>query len=122
MNLSKEERALKNAERNKLIEQRELQKKLEIQREIDRNTVHIVMNTARFTQLCKMGFFVTNTPTGRFDIPIYSADILTLCNNKPVDKEVYDKIYRFIITGISNEDLIEIVKRSTMFSELATKI
>jgi hypothetical protein len=126
MNLSKEERLLKNQERTKLIAEREKNKKLEeqqkIQDEINRNTINVALNNAQFTQVCKTAFFVTNTPTGRFDISFYSADIISLCKGEIVTKEVYDKVYNFLVVGINDEDLVEIVKRSTMFSGLVEQI
>lgn len=106
MELSKEER---------LIVQREKETEL-------KNKIDIVLNMAKFTHLCKFAFFVVNTETGRFDISIDSSDILKLCRNEIVEKLVYEKTYRFVIDNISNEDLIEIIKRSTMFSGLAEKI
>lgn len=126
MNLSKEERLLKNQERTKLIADREKNEKLEeqrkVQEEINKNTINVALNNAQFTQVCKTGFFVTNTPTGRFDITFNSIDMLSLCKGSVVTKEVYDKTYNFLVVGINDEDLVEIVKRSTMFSSLVEKI
>lgn len=133
MDLSKEERLLRNVERTNLIADREKSKKLEekskkleeerkAKEEIDRNTISIVLNNPQFTQVCKSAFFVTNTSTGRFDISFHSIDILSLCKGEFVSKNVYDKIYKFLVVGISKEDLIEIVKRSTMFSSLVEKL
>lgn len=126
MNLSKEERLLRNEERNRLIAEREINKKIEeekkINDEINRNTINVTLNNPQFTQVCKSAFFIVNTPTGRFDISFYSADILSLCKGEIVTKEVYDKIYKFLVVGIDDEDLVEIVKRSTMFSSLVEQI
>lgn len=126
MSLSKEERLLRNIERTKLIAEREKNKKLEeqqkIQDEINRNTINVSLNNSHFTQVCKSAFFIVNTPTGRFDISFYSADIISLCKGDIVTKEVYDKVYNFLVVGINDEDLVEIVKRSTMFSGLVEQI
>jgi len=126
MDLSKEERLLKNEERTKLIAEREKSKKLEeqqkIKEEIDRNTINVTLNNPQFTQVCKSAFFIVNTNTGRFDISFHSNDILLLCKGGIVTKEVYDKIYRFLVVGINDEDLVEIVRRSTMFSSLVEQI
>jgi hypothetical protein len=126
MYLSKEERLLRNLERTNLIADRERSKKLEEERkakeEIERNTISIALNNPQFTQVCKSAFFVTNSPTGRFDISFHSIDILSLCKGEFVSKNVYDKIYKFLVVGISKEDLIEIVKRSPMFSSLVEKL
>lgn len=126
MDLSKEERLLRNIERTKLIAERETNKKLEEEQkskeEINRNTINVALNNPQFTQVCKSAFFIVNTPTGRFDISFHSNDILSLCKGDIVTKEVYDKIYKFLVVGINEEDLVEIVRRSTMFSSLVEKI
>jgi hypothetical protein len=126
MDLSKEERLLRNIERTRLIAEREENKKLEeerkVQEELDRNTINVTLNNAQFTQVCKSAFYITNTPTGRFDISFHSIDIISLCKGEVVTKNVYDKIYKFFVVGINYEDIIEIVKRSTMFSSLVEKL
>ena len=126
MGLSKEERLLKNQERTKLIADREKNEKLEeqrkVQEEIDRNTINVTLNNAYFTQVCKTAFFNINTPTGRFDIIFNSIDMLSLCKGGVVTKQVYDKTYKFLVVGINDEDLVEILRRSTMFSSLVEKI
>ena len=126
MGLSKEERLLRNQERTKLIADREKNVKVEeqrkVQEEIDKNTINVALNNAYFTQVCKMAFFNINTPTGRFDITFNSIDMLSLCKGGVVTKQVYDKTYNFLVVGINDEDIVEIVKRSTMFSSLVEKI
>jgi len=123
---SKEERLLKNEERNRLIAERERNKKIEEEQknneELSKNTINVTLNNPQFTQLCKSAFFLVNTPNGRFDISFYSVDILSLCKGDIVTKQVYDKMYKFLVVGINDEDLVEIVRRSTMFSSLVEQI
>lgn len=81
--------------------------------------VNIGLNLNMFTGICKLGFFTMNTPNGRSDLQFYKTDIIDLYNNKSVDKSDYTNVYSFILLPIDKVDLVETIKRSPIFMELA---
>lgn len=86
---------------------------------IDENIVSINLNLPMFTGLCKLGFFTMNTPNGKVDLQFYKTDILDLFNGKMIDKSDYNQVYNFALLPIDKVDLIETIKRSPIFMELA---
>jgi hypothetical protein len=62
------------------------------------------------------------TSEGRGDLQFYSKDMTDLCNGKIVEKELYNEKYRFQVTGISKDDIKEIVKRSPIYSNIIDKL
>lgn len=81
--------------------------------------INISLNLNMFTGLCKLGFFSMNTTNGRSDLQFYKNDIVDLYNGKIVEKSDYTNVYSFIILPIDKVDLVETIKRSPIFMELA---
>ena len=80
---------------------------------------NIGLNLNMFTGICKLGFFTMNTPNGKVDLQFYKNDILDLFNGKMIEKSDYNQIYNFALLPIDRVDLIETIKRSPIFMELA---
>jgi len=83
---------------------------------------NITLNLNMFTGLCKLGFFTMNTPNGRSDLQFYKTDITDLINGKIVEKSDYTQDYNFVLIPIDKVDLIETIKRSPIFMELASTL
>jgi hypothetical protein len=86
------------------------------------NEVNISLNLNMFTGLCKLGFFTMNTPNGRSDLQFYKTDINDLVNGKIVEKSDYTQVYNFALLPIDKVDLVETVKRSPIFMDLASTL
>jgi len=86
---------------------------------MNEDKVNIGLNLNMFTGICKLGFFTMNTPNGRSDLQFYKTDIIDLYNGKSVDKSDYTNVYSFIILPIDKVDIVETIKRSPIFMELA---
>jgi hypothetical protein len=84
--------------------------------------INISLNLNMFTGLCKLGFFSMNTTNGRSDLQFYKNDIVDLYNGKIVEKSDYTKVYNFTLIPLDKVDLIETIKRSPIFMELAEKL
>lgn len=85
----------------------------------EESTNNISLNLNMFTGICKLGFFIMNTPNGRSDLQFYKTDIIDLYNGKTVDKSDYTNVYSFILLPMDKVDIIETVKRSPVFMDLA---
>lgn len=72
-----------------------------------------------FTQVCKMGYLAYGLPTGRIEISFTRVDIQKMCAGEIVEKDHYGKIFLFMIIGVERTDVIEILKRSPLFQQLA---
>lgn len=81
--------------------------------------VNISLNLNMFTGLCKLGFFTMNTTNGRSDLQFYKNDIVDLYKGKIVEKTDYTQVYNFTLMPLDKVDLIETIKRSPIFMELA---
>ena len=80
---------------------------------------NIPLNLNMFTGICKLGFFTMNTSNGRVDLQFYKTDIIDLYNGKIVDKSDYSNVYSFALLKIDKVDLVETIKRSPIFMDLA---
>ena len=80
---------------------------------------NIPLNLNMFTGICKLGFFTINTPNGRADLQFYKTDIIDLYNGKIVNKSDYNNFYSFALLEMDKIDLIETIKRSPIFTDLA---
>jgi hypothetical protein len=84
--------------------------------------MNISLNLNMFTGLCKLGFFTMNTTNGRSDLQFYKTDIMDLINGKIVEKSDYTHNYNFVLVPIDKVDLVETIKRSPIFMELASTL
>ena len=80
---------------------------------------NIPLNLNMFTGICKLGFFTMNTSNGRVDLQFYKTDIIDLYNGKIVEKSDYSNVYSFALLKIDKVDLVETIKRSPIFMDLA---
>lgn len=85
----------------------------------EESTNNISLNLNMFTGICKLGFFIMNTPNGRSDLQFYKTDIIDLINGKIVEKSDYKKIYNFALLTMNKVDLVETIKRSPIFMDIA---
>lgn len=86
------------------------------------NKVEISLNLNMFTGICKLGFFTMNSNNSRVDLQFYKNDIVDLIDNKIVEKSDYSNVYKFKLLPTDKVDLIETVKRSPVFMDLATTL
>lgn len=79
----------------------------------------ILLTELSFTNLCKFGFIVFNSPeTGRDDISMTKLDIKSLAKGQIVEKNI-GNLYKIAIQDNLDSELIkEIIKRSPIYSEL----
>lgn len=75
-----------------------------------------------FTQVCKMGYLAYALPTGRVEFTFTRVDIQKMCAGEIVEKEHYGKIFLFMMIGVERTDVIEILKRSPLFQQLADQL
>lgn len=72
-----------------------------------------------FTQVCKMGYLAYGLPTGRIEISFTRVDIQKMCTGEVIEKDHYGQIFLFRMIGVERTDVIEILKRSPLFQQLA---
>lgn len=77
--------------------------------------IRIVLTESMFTNICKNGFL----KNGTHDISFNKNDIKSLASGNILDKESDDSLFRFILQDIGKETIIEIVKRSPIYSDIA---
>jgi len=85
--------------------------------------IRILLTESTFTQLCKMGFIAykknmfINT-----EIYITKSDLIEITSGNILTKEIDDTIFLLALQDIGIENVIEIVRRSPVYSEIAQSI
>lgn len=80
--------------------------------------IRIVLTENMFTNICKNGFM----RYGSSDISFSKNDIKVLTLGEILDKELDDSLFRFILEDIGMETIIEILKRSPIYSDMTYNI
>jgi hypothetical protein len=89
---------------------------------MDKET-RIVLNEKTFTNIIKYGFVkYDSSKSGRNDITFNKLDIKSLCLGEIVEKTMDDGVVKFVLEEMDPDYVIEIVKRSPIFSEIANKL
>lgn len=82
-------------------------------------SIKIGLNVILFTGICKKGFYLINTPNGRIEFQFIKSDIIDLYNGKIIEKSYYEDIYKFALYIDDKVEVVNIIKRSPIFSEIA---
>lgn len=77
--------------------------------------IRVVLTENMFTNICKNGFM----KHGSNDLSFNKNDIKTLSSGEILDKELDNSLFRFILQDIGKETIIEIIKRSPIYSDIA---
>lgn len=89
----------------------------------EKKEVRIIFTENSFTALCKNGNIIhTSKLRGKTKIDFTSRDIRELIGGKILEKEVEDNICKFALQNLGNEMIREILKRSPIYSDLASEI
>jgi hypothetical protein len=115
-NMGREERT---AERKRNIQEKKRLAEEVRRMEIDSRKKKISVDYNLFTHICKSGFVIDNLPNGRVDISFTKVDIIDMCKGKIVEKDYYGQVYQFLMINIDRIDMIEILKRSPLFQQIA---
>jgi hypothetical protein len=80
--------------------------------------IRVLLNEITFTNLVKSGFYKINNSSST--ISFSSNDILAMCKRgEIVDKQINNKLYRFIVSDLGFDIYRDILKRSPIWSNLA---
>ena len=77
--------------------------------------IRVVLTENMFTNICKNGFMKHEANDSSFN----KNDIKTLYSGEILDKELDNSLFRFILQDIGKETIIEIIKRSPIYSDIA---
>lgn len=77
--------------------------------------IRIVLTENMFTNISKSGFI----RHGSTNISFNKNDIKILTSGEILDIELDDSLFRFILQDIGIETIIEIIKRSPIYSDIA---
>lgn len=89
---------------------------------MEKNEIRILLNESNFTQLCKTGFYTHRSGFGKTDIYITKADMKEIATGKILTKEVDDSVVKFALSDIGLFLIREILRRSPIYSEMASDI
>lgn len=89
---------------------------------LDARTTIVAVDLSLFTSICKKALFLVNGENGRMEFQFYTIDIKDLCEGKIVEKNYYDKIYKFALLPFEKVEIVNTVRRSTLFSQLADQL
>jgi hypothetical protein len=122
--ITKEQKKL----RNELFEKQIEAERIEAERArkekelLDARTTIVAVDLNLFTSICKKALFLVNGDNGRMEFQFYTIDIKDLCEGKIVEKNYYDKIYKFALLPFEKVEIVNTVRRSTLFSQLADQL
>jgi hypothetical protein len=88
----------------------------------ERKEIRMLLNEYTFTNLCKAGFFMHNSPTGKTDVFVNRNDIRTLIKGEILTIPVGEEDFKIALQDIGFTMIREILKRSPLFSELAEEV
>ena len=89
----------------------------------ERKEIRMLLTEYTFTNLCKAGFFMHNSPTmGKTDVFVNRNDIRTLIKGEILTIPVGEEDFKVALQDIGFTMIREILKRSPLFSELAEEI
>jgi len=89
---------------------------------MEKNEIRILLNEPNFTQLCKTGFYTHRGEFGKTDVYITKADMKEIATGKILTKEVDDSVIKFALSDIGLVLIREILRRSPIYSEMASDI
>ena len=82
--------------------------------------IRILLNEPMFTQLCKTGFYTHQNP--RTEITFSKLDIKSIAIGDILEKEIDGILFKFALQDIGSDLIIEIVRRSPIYSDLSYDI
>jgi hypothetical protein len=84
--------------------------------------IKILLTEPIFTNLCKKGYYTAVENNSKNDLYFTKEDIKLLTNGKVVTKEAsYEQTnWMFMLQDIGIEIIVEILKRSPIYSEIST--
>jgi hypothetical protein len=89
----------------------------------NKEEIRMIFTELSFTGLCKNGFLTHNSKlSGKTQIDFTSKDIKELVTGKIIQKELDDVVIKFALQDLGTEMIKEILKRSPIYSSLATEI
>ena len=89
----------------------------------ERKEIRMLLTEYTFTNLCKAGFFMHNSPTmGKTDVFVNRNDIRTLIKGDILTIQVGEEDFKIALQDIGFTIIREILKRSPLFSELSEEI
>lgn len=89
----------------------------------NKEEIRMIFTELSFTALCKNGFLLhTSKLSGKTQIDFTSKDIKDLVTGKIIEKEQDDLMIKFALQNLGIEMIKEILKRSPIYSSLATEI
>lgn len=86
---------------------------------MDKKEIRTLFTESTFTHLCKIGFITHQSSlSGKNEIRFTKNDISNLSNGLIIEKEIDDAILKFALQDIGYDLIIEILKRSPIYSEI----
>ena len=82
------------------------------------NEIRTVLTELTFTSVCKNGTFTYVEGYTRVEIPFTKLDMKILASGEILTKNEDGKTFKFILSDIGLPMIKEILKRSTMYSDM----
>lgn len=89
---------------------------------MEKKEIRLVFNETSFTNVCKNGFMPYKDVNGTIDIRFSKNDIKTLCKGDVLSIDTNENKILIILQDLGLDYIREIVRRSPIFSDLATEI